>query len=122
MVTLGHPTVQDKEALHGILGTRVLPTNAESNETTCPDFEGVVLRRRVAESVIVPLQDSTSSLIRVALLFNATHMSDITFTAQTGIWMEGGLVHVIYCEYNSKKPENYDNNKKSRSCENFSCY
>ncbi|VDP70633.1 unnamed protein product, partial [Echinostoma caproni] len=112
MVTLGHPTPHDMEMLRGVLGTRVLETNPDSSgQSTCPEFDGVLLRRRVTESVIAPSTSPTVP-VRLALLFNATHVSDSLFTAQTGIWMQDGLVHVIYCEYNSKKLDDYESGKK----------
>ena len=109
IVTLGRKRPGDEEKVKDLAGPTELHRDLKQPETDegCPEFEEYSLIRRFVKMWRPKGYKTLIARPSIHLLLNVTSKingSKEAFAKRTGMWLQDGLLHAIFCEYQTTRP------------------
>ncbi|KAM7533029.1 hypothetical protein Aperf_G00000119698 [Anoplocephala perfoliata] len=109
VVTLGRKRPGDEEKVKDLAAPTELHRDVKQPETDegCPEFEQYSLIRRFVKMWRPKRYKTMFARPSIFSLLNVTakgNNSKDAFATKTGMWLQDGLLHAIFCEYQTKRP------------------
>lgn len=109
IVTLGRKSPGDEEKVKDLAGPTELHRDLKQPETDegCPEFKQYSLIRRFVKMWRPKRYKTLIARPSIHHLLNVTtglNDSKEAFAKRTGLWLQDGLLHAIFCEYQTNRP------------------